>query len=118
MLRRRSFLLQHFLLHLCHIRQTLSEEQPETARPPEEDPDVVVETTVYDDGGYPDGFDDEKVKYTEFALLVDPDQDDKATELKLRNFARPHMRAFHYAWWSFFIAFFIWFSIGKQKKRR
>lgn len=50
-------------------------------------------------------------KYKTYALKVDPEQDDKATEIKLCNFARPHMRAFHCAWWSFFIAFFIWFSI-------
>ena len=31
-----------------------------------------------------------------YALKVDEDQDDKAIELRLRNFARPHMRAFHY----------------------
>jgi len=43
---------------------------------------------------------------------VDPDQDDKATEIKLCNFSRPHMRAFHCSWWSFFIAFFIWFAIA------
>jgi len=36
----------------------------------------------------------------------------KATEYKVCSFARPHMRAFHYSWWSFFIAFFIWFSIA------
>jgi len=36
----------------------------------------------------------------------------KATKLKILSFARPHMRAFHYSWWSFFIAFFIWFSIA------
>jgi len=36
----------------------------------------------------------------------------KATELKILSFKRPHMRAFHYSWWSFFIAFFIWFSIA------
>lgn len=47
-----------------------------------------------------------------YALRVDPDQDDKATELRLCTFARPHMRAFHFAWWSFFIAFFIWFAIA------
>jgi len=47
-----------------------------------------------------------------YALRVDPDQDDKATELRVCSFARPHMRAFHFAWWSFFIAFFIWFAIA------
>ena len=26
--------------------------------------------------------------------------------------SRPHMRAFHYSWWGFFIAFFIWFAIA------
>jgi NNP family nitrate/nitrite transporter-like MFS transporter len=45
-----------------------------------------------------------------FALAVDPQQQYKAKELKICSFARPHMRAFHYSWWSFFIAFFIWFS--------
>mmetsp|Transcript_31084 Transcript_31084/g.75131 ORF Transcript_31084/g.75131 Transcript_31084/m.75131 type:complete len:517 (-) Transcript_31084:141-1691(-) len=48
----------------------------------------------------------------EYALAVNPEQDDKATEIKLASFARPHMRAFHYSWWSFFIAFFIWFAIA------
>ena len=28
------------------------------------------------------------------------------------SFARPHMRAFHYSWSGFFIAFFIWFAIA------
>eukprot|EP00580_Thalassiosira_gravida_P011730 CAMPEP_0201626384 /NCGR_PEP_ID=MMETSP0493-20130528/1796_1 /ASSEMBLY_ACC=CAM_ASM_000838 /TAXON_ID=420259 /ORGANISM="Thalassiosira gravida, Strain GMp14c1" /LENGTH=472 /DNA_ID=CAMNT_0048096477 /DNA_START=1537 /DNA_END=2955 /DNA_ORIENTATION=- len=48
----------------------------------------------------------------EYALNVDREQDDKATEIKLCSFARPHMRAFHFAWWGFFIAFFIWFAIA------
>jgi NNP family nitrate/nitrite transporter-like MFS transporter len=43
---------------------------------------------------------------------VDPKQDDKATEIKLCSLARPHMRAFHCAWWSFFMAVFMWFSIA------
>jgi NNP family nitrate/nitrite transporter-like MFS transporter len=51
-------------------------------------------------------------KYSSYALEVDPDQDDKANEIKLCNFARPHMRAFHCSWWGFFIAFFIWFAIA------
>jgi NNP family nitrate/nitrite transporter-like MFS transporter len=46
-----------------------------------------------------------------FALFTDPLQADKATEIRLFSFARPHMRAFHLAWLSFFIAFFGWFSI-------
>ena len=28
------------------------------------------------------------------------------------SFARPHMRAFHFSWSSFFLAFFIWFAIA------
>jgi len=51
-------------------------------------------------------------KYSEYAVEVDPDQDDKATEIKLCSFARPHMRAFHCSWIGFFIAFFIWFAIA------
>jgi hypothetical protein len=49
---------------------------------------------------------------TQFDLPVDPDQGFKASQLKICSFKRPHMRAFHYSWWSFFIAFFIWFSIA------
>lgn len=51
-------------------------------------------------------------KYQTYQLNVDPEQDDKATEIKLCNFSRPHMRAFHCSWWAFFIAFFIWFAIA------
>ena len=47
--------------------------------------------------------------FGKYALLVDKMQDDKATELKLCSLARPHMRAFHYAWGSFFIANFVSF---------
>mmetsp|Transcript_1399 Transcript_1399/g.2221 ORF Transcript_1399/g.2221 Transcript_1399/m.2221 type:complete len:474 (-) Transcript_1399:336-1757(-) len=51
-------------------------------------------------------------KYQSYHLNVDPEQDDKATEIKICHFSRPHMRAFHCSWWSFFIAFFIWFAIA------
>jgi len=51
-------------------------------------------------------------KYSTYAVAVDPEQEDKATEIKLCSFARPHMRAFHCSWWCFFIAFFIWFAIA------
>ncbi|EEC50152.1 predicted protein [Phaeodactylum tricornutum CCAP 1055/1] len=51
-------------------------------------------------------------KYSSYHIKTDPDQDDKASEIRLCSFARPHMRAFHCAWWCFFIAFFIWFAIA------
>ena len=53
-------------------------------------------------------------KYSAYDVTVDPYQDDKATEIKLCSFARPHMRAFHCSWWGFFIAFFMWFSIAPR----
>mmetsp|Transcript_32089 Transcript_32089/g.76682 ORF Transcript_32089/g.76682 Transcript_32089/m.76682 type:complete len:492 (+) Transcript_32089:163-1638(+) len=51
-------------------------------------------------------------KYSTYHVNVDPDQDDKATEIKLLSFKRPHMRAFHCSWMGFFTAFFIWFAIA------
>ena len=51
-------------------------------------------------------------KFQSYHLTVDPDQDDRASEIKLLSFARPHMRAFHCSWLGFFIAFFIWFAIA------
>ena len=50
-------------------------------------------------------------------VAVDPAQHNKATELQLwplfgskLTFARPHMRAFHFQWLSFFVAFMAWFA--------
>jgi len=54
--------------------------------------------------------DEDKIEERNFALPVN--STNKATELKILSFARPHMRAFHYSWWCFFIAFFCWFSIA------
>mmetsp|Transcript_21525 Transcript_21525/g.32883 ORF Transcript_21525/g.32883 Transcript_21525/m.32883 type:complete len:481 (+) Transcript_21525:181-1623(+) len=51
-------------------------------------------------------------KYKHYSIPVDPLQHDRATEINVCHFERPHMRAFHYSWWAFFIAFFIWFAIG------
>ncbi|KAL7549315.1 hypothetical protein ACHAWF_012583 [Thalassiosira exigua] len=42
---------------------------------------------------------------------VDPNQNGKAYEIHLFNISRPHMRAFHCSWISFFMAFFVWFAI-------
>lgn len=50
-------------------------------------------------------------KYKTYDVAVDRAQDDKSKEIKLCSVARPHMRAFHLSWWSFFIAFFVWFAI-------
>lgn len=47
-----------------------------------------------------------------YHLNIDHLQDDKATEIKLRQFSRPHMRAFHCSWFAFFVAFMTWFSIS------
>ena len=52
------------------------------------------------------------------ACAVDPLQSFKSTELqmwpifgnKLSFLARPHMRAFHFQWLSFFMAFMVWFA--------
>jgi MFS transporter, NNP family, nitrate/nitrite transporter len=51
-------------------------------------------------------------KFDTYHINVDPDQDDKATEIKLFSFKRPHMRAFHVNWFGFFMAFFSWFAIS------
>ncbi len=50
--------------------------------------------------------------YKTYDLKVDPEQDDRATELKLWKFGRPHMRGFHLSWLGFFVAFFLWFAIA------
>ena len=45
-------------------------------------------------------------------MEVDPDQDDKSTEIKVGSFRRPHMRNFHSAWFAFFVAFVVWFAVS------
>lgn len=51
-------------------------------------------------------------KYQTYDCRVDPDQDDKASEIKLCSFKRPHMRAFHFAWWSYHVAFLMWYEVA------
>ena len=47
-------------------------------------------------------------KFESHYLKIDPNQDDKATEIRLFSIARPHMRAFHAAWWCYHMAFLMW----------
>jgi len=51
-------------------------------------------------------------KYKTYGINVDENQDDRATEIKLCSFSRPHMRAFHCSWFCFNLAFLIWFAIA------
>lgn len=49
-----------------------------------------------------------ETKFCQYMIKVDPLQDYKASEIKLCSFARPHMRAFHFSWWSYHVAFLMW----------
>ena len=49
--------------------------------------------------------------YTTYGVTVNSKENDKSIEIRLCNFERPHSRAFHYSWYAFFVAFFLWFSI-------
>jgi MFS transporter, NNP family, nitrate/nitrite transporter len=50
-------------------------------------------------------------KYKKYDVAVDRNQNDMSKEIKLCSVTRPHMRAFHISWWSFFVAFIVWFAI-------
>ena len=49
-------------------------------------------------------------KYERYDVPVDHEEGDRATIIKLCSVKRPHMRALHCAWISFFTAFMIWFA--------
>jgi hypothetical protein len=50
-----------------------------------------------------------ETKFGQYNMIkVDPLQDFKASEIKLCSIARPHMRAFHFSWWSYHVAFLMW----------
>ena len=51
-------------------------------------------------------------KYRSYRLEVDPLRNDRAVEVLLADLSRPHMRAFHCAWWSCHVGFVLWFSIS------
>ena len=62
-----------------------------------------IEGEVYDNGDLHPASVDSDGTVRVSGLKVDPTQNYKASEIKLMSFARPHMRAFHYAWLSFFV---------------
>ena len=48
--------------------------------------------------------------FDRYDVPVDHMEGDRSTQVKLCSFRRPHMRALHCAWMSFFLAFTIWFA--------
>ena len=50
-------------------------------------------------------------KFPTYPLRVSSEEQDKAIELQLRSFARPHMRVFHFCWWCLFISYISWLAI-------
>ena len=49
---------------------------------------------------------------TKGGMLVSPKENFKTSQINLFSLERPHMRGFHYAWLSFFMAFVCWFSFA------
>lgn len=49
-------------------------------------------------------------KYPRYDLPVDHEEGDRASIIKICSVKRPHMRALHCAWISFFVAFMVWFA--------
>ncbi|RUS25946.1 major facilitator superfamily domain-containing protein [Jimgerdemannia flammicorona] len=46
-----------------------------------------------------------------FTKPIELDEEDRAINIKLNSFGKPHMRAFHLSWISFLTAFTAWFAI-------
>jgi hypothetical protein len=55
-------------------------------------------------------------KYDRYDLTVDHHEGDRATEIKIFSFKRPHMRGLHCAWISFFFAFMVCFTQSRRER--
>lgn len=66
------------------------------------------------------GYDEEQVTMNKPEQIYDydlpVDVHGKATRIRIFSIRRPHMRAFHFAWFSFFLAFFGWFALAPLQK--
>jgi len=51
-------------------------------------------------------------RYQSYNLPVELTEEDRATKIKLLSFKRPHMRAFHFSWFAFFMCFTTWFAFA------
>ena len=58
----------------------------------------AASSSFYTRTGAPDS------QFREYCIDVDPTQGDRGADIPLFSAARPHMRAFHFAWMSFFVA--------------
>ena len=55
------------------------------------------------------------VEETTKTFRLPVDSNNKATKINILSVARPHLRAFHFAWFSFFLAFFGWFALAPMQ---
>jgi len=51
-------------------------------------------------------------RYQSYNLPINSSEEDRSTKIKLLSFARPHMRAFHFSWFAFFMCFTTWFAFA------
>lgn len=97
---------------ICHVGKNSSKDDGESAPLSAADDFSVAESNNSSESAEKYTFSAASdSKFETYPNLVDPDQDDRAVEIVLYTGKRPHMRAFHYAWLGFFVAFFNWFGI-------
>jgi NNP family nitrate/nitrite transporter-like MFS transporter len=56
-------------------------------------------------------FENKPISFGRLKHKMPTDRDGKALELRVLSCQKPHMRSFHFAWLTFFLAFMGWFSI-------
>ena len=74
------------------------------------DPESCVSCVSFDEGPSDPYESSPNSKYPRYDLPVDHKAGDRALKIKIFSAKRPHMRSLHCAWFSFFLAFTIWFA--------